>query len=202
MHGGPDAAVESRWTVTDHDAVPGGLELVAAFVNTYAVDRDVDDIATPESLAAWAARRGLAPAHARPTDADVARARALREGLRAALAANAGDVPEDDALRRLDDVAAGVDLRVRFDGAGPRLSPGGRGVDAVLGRVLAAAYDAAAAGTWARLKACLNDECRWVFYDRSKNRSRRWCAMSACGNVAKAREYRRRKRSTTAAPAR
>ncbi|HEX2049857.1 MAG TPA: CGNR zinc finger domain-containing protein [Actinomycetota bacterium] len=191
--------------MSDHDGTPGGLDLVAAFVNTDGVDRDADDLATPELLVAWARRRGLGPVDALVTEDDAARARSLRAGLRAALAVHGGDAVGDVPLRRLDGVAAGVDLRVRFEGSEPRLVPGGRGADAVLGAVLAAAYSAAAAGTWTRLKACVNDRCGWVFYDRSKNRSRRWCAMSACGNVAKAREYRRRKaseRSTTAARAR
>jgi len=48
-------------------------------------------------------------------------------------------------------------------------------------------------GTWPRLKACANDTCQWAFYDISKNRSGRWCTMDACGNLMKARAYRRRR---------
>jgi predicted RNA-binding Zn ribbon-like protein len=47
-------------------------------------------------------------------------------------------------------------------------------------------------GNWERLKACPLEGCLWAFYDRSKNRSRRWCSMDVCGNVAKARAYRQR----------
>jgi len=44
-----------------------------------------------------------------------------------------------------------------------------------------------------RVKQCASvDGCGWVFLDRSKNRSRRWCDMRACGNTAKARRYRKR----------
>lgn len=43
-----------------------------------------------------------------------------------------------------------------------------------------------------RLKICRN--CGWLFIDRSKNRSRRWCDMAVCGNRAKAsRHYHRTK---------
>ena len=35
----------------------------------------------------------------------------------------------------------------------------------------------------------------WAFYDRSKNRSGRWCSMDSCGNVEKARAFRERNRS-------
>ncbi len=44
-----------------------------------------------------------------------------------------------------------------------------------------------------RIKTCPGENCGWKFLDRSKNRSRRWCDMAVCGNVAKAREYRARK---------
>jgi predicted RNA-binding Zn ribbon-like protein len=46
----------------------------------------------------------------------------------------------------------------------------------------------------ARVKECANDSCRWLFLDRSKNRSRRWCLMRDCGNQAKARRFRARRR--------
>lgn len=44
-----------------------------------------------------------------------------------------------------------------------------------------------------RVKQCASEDgCGWVFLDRSKNLSRRWCQMRACGNTAKARRYRKR----------
>ncbi len=52
--------------------------------------------------------------------------------------------------------------------------------------------DAQAAGTWERLKSCPADDCRWAFYDRSRNRSAVWCNMAVCGNRAKVRSYRER----------
>lgn len=46
----------------------------------------------------------------------------------------------------------------------------------------------------ARVRECAGDPCGWVFFDLSKNASRRWCDMADCGNRAKARRYRARKR--------
>ncbi|GHO42852.1 CGNR zinc finger domain-containing protein [Ktedonospora formicarum] len=43
-----------------------------------------------------------------------------------------------------------------------------------------------------RIKTCANGDCGWIFYDSSKNRSRRWCAGYACGNVMTVRRYRAR----------
>jgi len=36
--------------------------------------------------------------------------------------------------------------------------------------------------------------CGWVFIDRSRNRSRRWCSMGDCGSHAKARRLTQRRR--------
>jgi predicted RNA-binding Zn ribbon-like protein len=45
------------------------------------------------------------------------------------------------------------------------------------------------------LKGCR--QCGYAFFDRSKNRSAAWCAMSICGNRTKNRAYRRRRSATT-----
>jgi predicted RNA-binding Zn ribbon-like protein len=45
--------------------------------------------------------------------------------------------------------------------------------------------------SWERLKLCSSDECKWAFFDRSKNHSSRWCTMASCGNREKARRFRK-----------
>ncbi|MDR4315441.1 Conserved protein containing a Zn-ribbon-like motif, possibly RNA-binding [Niallia circulans] len=40
-----------------------------------------------------------------------------------------------------------------------------------------------------RVKKCEGDSCGWLFFDTSRNRSRRWCSMADCGNRAKARRF-------------
>jgi len=44
----------------------------------------------------------------------------------------------------------------------------------------------------ARIKTCRARDCGWKFVDQSRNRSRRWCDMAVCGNLAKTRQYRAR----------
>jgi predicted RNA-binding Zn ribbon-like protein len=44
--------------------------------------------------------------------------------------------------------------------------------------------------TRGRLGAC--GECRWVFLDTTRNRSRRWCDPADCGNRARQRRHYRR----------
>ncbi|MCH8822583.1 MAG: CGNR zinc finger domain-containing protein [Planctomycetes bacterium] len=50
-------------------------------------------------------------------------------------------------------------------------------------------------GDPARIKLCENPDCRWVFYDSSRSRTRRWCeGASGCGNLLKVRRFRERKK--------
>lgn len=52
-------------------------------------------------------------------------------------------------------------------------------------------------GDLQRVKDCPSGEdgCGWLFYDRSKNNSRRWCSMRGCGIPAKERRRAARRRS-------
>ncbi|HEY7874515.1 MAG TPA: CGNR zinc finger domain-containing protein, partial [Actinomycetota bacterium] len=110
------------------------------------------------------------------------------------LLANNGEELEPGPLERLNDVAARSVLNVHFTGPGDaHLQSAATGMDGALGRILAIVLVAMGNGTWARLKACRNDECMWVFYDTSKNHSATWCSMRVCGNRMKARAYRRRR---------
>lgn len=51
-----------------------------------------------------------------------------------------------------------------------------------------------------RLGICPPEQhgCGWLFLDRSRNGSRRWCTMGDCGTHAKARRLTERRRSTRA----
>ncbi|MBK6315514.1 MAG: CGNR zinc finger domain-containing protein [Blastocatellia bacterium] len=63
----------------------------------------------------------------------------------------------------------------------------------VASEIVASLADVLAAHETHRLKLCGNPDCRWVFYDESKNRTRRWCADS-CGNLIKVRRFRKARR--------
>jgi predicted RNA-binding Zn ribbon-like protein len=47
-----------------------------------------------------------------------------------------------------------------------------------------------------RVKECRNQQCTWLFVDRSRNGSRRWCDMKDCGNRAKARRHYARQKGS------
>ena len=180
---------------TEVTTTPPGVKLVADFVNTIELDEDREELADAKSLRAWLRERELLPSGARVGDADVRRAREVREALRKLLLANNGAPLETDAVATLNAAAAEAHLRVRFDEHGhSQLVSDEQGVPGALSRILGVAYTAMADETWDRLKACRLDDCQWAFYDHSKNRSRTWCSMKVCGNRAKARAYRERRR--------
>jgi predicted RNA-binding Zn ribbon-like protein len=66
-------------------------------------------------------------------------------------------------------------------------------VDGAIGVLLAIVAEAMLDGSWSRMKACPGRHCGWVFYDRSKNGTGRWCSMAVCGGREKARSYYRRR---------
>ncbi len=67
-----------------------------------------------------------------------------------------------------------------------------------LARLVQPMVEAIASGTTDRFRICANDGCRWVFTDTSRAGRRRWCDMSSCGNVAKVRRYRSKRRQEAA----
>ena len=85
-------------------------------------------------------------------------------------------------------------LSVHFTADGRvTLAPRGIGIDAALAGLLVPVAHAAADGSWERMKVCGAGDCRWAFYDFSRNRSGRWCDMAVCGNRTKVRAYRSRR---------
>ncbi len=49
------------------------------------------------------------------------------------------------------------------------------------------------------VRQCAADDCAWLFLDESRNRSRRWCDMTVCGNRQKARRHYQRAQKESAA---
>lgn len=68
-------------------------------------------------------------------------------------------------------------------------------LERVLWPVLRASAELLTSDRLARVRRCGGEHCGWLFLDETKNRSRRWCEMSVCGNRAKARRHYRRSRA-------
>jgi predicted RNA-binding Zn ribbon-like protein len=177
---------------------PGRLELLQRFVNTWNHDfpREWDRIGTPEKAQAWLRQKRLVAPGDRISDADAARLRELREAIRALAIANQGGKPAaapTDTVRRVSGTAQ---LRLAIDNTGrTALEPARGGVDGAVATLLGILHEARLTGHWSRLKGCR--KCEYAFFDRSKNQSAAWCAMSICGNRTKNRAYYRRRHTAT-----
>jgi predicted RNA-binding Zn ribbon-like protein len=174
---------------------PGRLELLQRFINSYNHDLPLewDRIGTPKRAQAWLRQKRLVAAGDRISDVDAARLRELREAMRALAIANQGGqsgAAAADVIRR---VSAAAQLSVVIDDTGrTALEPAGRGIDGAVATLLGILHEAQLTGHWSRMKGCR--QCGYAFFDRSKNRSAAWCAMSICGNRTKNRAYYRRRR--------
>lgn len=178
---------------------PQPLYLVQRFVNSVdlmdskGIPTPADEeLSSPEALRDWFAERRLMGADEPVSEGDLRRALDVREGLRAVLLAHNGHELDATAVECLDRAASRAGLRVAFRGGEPTLAPDAAGVDGALAQLMAIVAASVNDGTWERLKACPRENCFWAFYDKSKNRSGRWCSMDVCGNVEKARSYRER----------
>ena len=173
-------------------APPHNLQLVIDFVNTLDVEAGEDRTDTPARLAYWLDERGLGTPDGTPLGPpELTQAIELRESLRRVLVGHSRHEETADAARHLEDVADRGRLSVCF---GPddaiEIAPRAEGYPGVLARLLVPVARASMDGSWARVKACVADDCQWAFYDQSRNRSGRWCDMAVCGNRTKVRAYR------------
>ena len=176
---------------------PGDLETVRQFMNTWLVPSAtrVGEDRLPALLRDDIAWGQAFPQAALGPDDSVEKLVALRDDLRGMLDSDDWTDALNGWLARLPPVTQvtgpGAEATVRHTAAA------GSGV---AGWMLAAVVDAVAAGTWSRLKRC--PDCQWVFYDRTRSRSKVWCDMlsgdaggRSCGTIAKVRRYRERQAS-------
>lgn len=174
---------------------PGDLELLRQFVNTVDPDDHTDALDTPEHLGSWLVDRGLLPTGTQLAPEDHRRVLGFRESVRNLVLGNSGSGPDAQVVASFNELAGPTRLVMRLSGDGSaQLVAEGSGLDRALGRLLASMYVAMTDGSWQRLKACSNDACRWLYFDHSKNHSKKWCTMESCGNMVNARAYRERLR--------
>jgi predicted RNA-binding Zn ribbon-like protein len=152
-----------------------------------------DQITNPQELAVWMSARGLS----RPgkiTPAMLETALALRSAIRAYLECGPAERRNNkNMLLSLNRITARFPLIVEAHGGGNLgLQPARGDALAGLATIVAELHNGAANGALDRLKTCASEECRRVFFDRSKPASRRWCVSTLCGNRIKTRTYRER----------
>ena len=186
--------VEQIDYLADVEPAPGRLGPLQRFLNTVAPELKQEMLHSPQRLRIVLAELDLVSPAAPVSEDDLRGALARRDALRALALANNALSAAPDAEHVVEQAAAGA-LGIHFVDGIPRFVGTERSVAGALATLAGIVAEAAAAGTWSRLKACPAEACGWVFYDRSPNRSGRWCDSTVCGNRAKTRAYRRRRRA-------
>ncbi len=175
----------------------GSISLNFAATVRHRGSRPRDLLPAPAQLAQWLHDARLLEDSPMPTEAEHRAALELRESIHAAVRA----VVLQEKVRarditRMNEIAA---LPV----AAPKLAGGSLSWHAerpVLSALASIARDAVTLlGTVdrKRMKICRHKDCRMLFLDSSPRNSRRWCAMSICGNREKVAAHRRRRQNKT-----
>ncbi len=181
----------------DNRKAPAPRELLADFEDFAEWGRQAG--AVPDAIA-QALRR---EARARPRLAARAweRARQVREVLFAIFSAVAnGRVPPAAAIDSLNAALPGAlgSRRLAQTAGAPAWAWVERDppeLDRVLWPAVVSAAELLTSTELDRVRECAGERCAWLFLDHSKNRSRRWCDMTVCGNRSKARRHQARVRS-------
>jgi len=129
-------------------------------------------------------------------DAPMAKLRALRAALRKSSEALTRGNPIPPAeLRVLNEVlnlSGKRQLFQRQNGLQLQFVPAAAGWKWILAEIARSFVETIAGGESARIKICRNEDCRWIFYDQTKAKTRCWCSSKSCGNRERVRRARAR----------
>lgn len=181
-----------------------------AFSNTVSDrldERPRDHLAAYGDLVSWAEQAGLVSAEQaarlegraardeRRARTVLAEARALREAIYRLFSRSEEAADGDLEILNAALPEALARLRLAPSGHGYRWhwSDDGDELELPLWAVARSAAELLTSEDAGRVRQCFADDCAWLFVDRSRNRSRRWCDMSQCGNRHKARRHYRRR---------
>ena len=112
------------------------------------------------------------------------------------LAKSARADPKDLATIHVEELAALRHARYEQTGSGVDYAWSDElPLDRPLWQIARSAADLLKSNDLAHIRECGSATCEWLFIDRSRNHTRRWCDMSDCGNRAKVRRFRQRHRA-------
>ncbi|MFI9453898.1 CGNR zinc finger domain-containing protein [Amycolatopsis sp. NPDC052450] len=169
-----------------YDSIGGSVPL--DLVNTVSWRRDParreDRLSTPNRLSEWVVLVGAGTERLEISDAVLEAVRAFREALYGVLVS---DPPDVTALRKplieaYRHASLPQSLPLRWE---VPLESG----DALPHFLALAAEELLRTGDLERIRECEGPGCGWVFTDHTRNRSRRWCSSSDCGNRARAKRH-------------
>jgi predicted RNA-binding Zn ribbon-like protein len=204
----------------DHtERAAGNLELIGGrlcldFANTVSTRSQQprrEYLATYTDLVAWSLHAGilsqpeasalLTCATDRPELADAAleRALVLRETLYRIFAGlAAGQSPPAADLvalnRALHTALSHLEISPTEDSFAWGWAAQADDLERILWPIARSAADLLTSPEHSQVRCCARQGCDWLFVDSSKNHTRRWCSMTACGSRVKMQRYYRRRK--------
>jgi predicted RNA-binding Zn ribbon-like protein len=164
--------------------------------------RRIDRVPDFEALLAWSTRAGLMSAaelgrvgaaarlaHGRGARA-LADTRRLRERLREALTST--EPRRQQAIQLLWPQLTAALRHVRPEGLPLQLTIELHEPDDLTRKLALLALQFLTSEDVRLVNVCADRDCGWVFLDRSRNRTRRWCSSGDCGNRNRVRRYNAR----------
>jgi len=154
--------------------------------------RSFERLLTPEDLARWLVESGWLEVPPPVSGRQLASARRLRESINRL--ARPGIEPEPGDRDRLNRWSARPALAPQLRGDGSVEWIAQRPVEAMLATIARDAVDLLSGPLAARIRECGASDCALLFLDTSRPGRRRWCSTEACGNRARTKAYRERRK--------
>lgn len=179
------------------------------FINSYARDwrsgdegKAKDWLTDDQWVPAWLKEYDLPPLTA-PTGETLAELRSLRSALFGMVQdlADGRSLAPEQRQRLNAAMARGPVVRELEEAEGePALALRPLGTDwaQVQAEIAASLAKTLAERDTTRIRVCENPDCLWVYYDDTRNRSKRYCEDKTCGNLLKVRRFRARKKAEKA----
>jgi predicted RNA-binding Zn ribbon-like protein len=168
-------------------------------------DGAIDDrLDNPKWLDQWVKEHQLSVDH-RPSLKELNALKRLRTFLHRIVtdfAANSS--PSEDDIEALNKVMAdgAVIRQIRRSGDHYNWSlfPLGHQWSHVQAEIVSSMAQMMAEGERSRVRICDNPNCLWVYYDDTRNRSKKYCDDKQCGNLMKVRRFRARQKAAADLP--
>jgi predicted RNA-binding Zn ribbon-like protein len=164
-----------------------------------------DRLDRPDWLRLWLSGHGL-PDPGPPTPEELARLKSLRTDMLDIVQTLVRDgqvtAASAEGLNRVLSEGPVIRRLVPLNGGGFSLQTNSLHADwpAIRAAIAASFGQMLAEGDRNRLRVCDNPDCLWVYYDETRNRSKRFCDDKMCGNLMKVRRFRARQKASAPVP--
>jgi predicted RNA-binding Zn ribbon-like protein len=163
-----------------------------------------DRLDNPDWLVQWVKQHQLSVDHL-PSPKELNALKQLRTFLhRMVTNFAANSLPSEEDVEALNKVMADGAVIRQIRRIGDRynmsMSPLGHHWSNVQAEIAASMAKMMAEGERSRVRICDNPSCLWIYYDETRNRSKRYCDDKYCGNLIKVRRFRARQKAAAELP--